>query len=136
MNTSKACLIGSIVRRCAGLACAVFALSFSNVLAQSSRANQKPVPDLLARSASDEAAGGARIKTPASVNSNPDNAELLKELQQMRARIEELENRLMGQNGAAESSSQQPAAIQNVSLNAADKPSSTQAPDSTQGKKP
>jgi hypothetical protein len=118
------------------VACAVFGFSLQSLLAQSREADQKPVPDLLARSTSDEAAGSAKINTPATANGNPDNAELLKELQQMRARIEELENRLRGQNGAAESSSQQPAAIQHVSLNATDKPSSAQAPDSTQGKKP
>jgi hypothetical protein len=57
-------------------------------------------------------------------NTNNANAELLKELQQMRARIEQLENQLKAQPGSTTASSSQQATpvVQNVSLTTATNP--------------
>ncbi len=64
-------------------------------------------------------------------NGNNANADLLKELQQMRARIEQLETQLKAQSGGApESSSAQPAAtVQSVSLTTTIHPSPVQGGD-------
>ena len=68
----------------------------------------------------DDAMVGSDIHATPTNNAtaNPSNEELLKELQQMRARIEKLEKQLKAQSGgAAESSSQQAQpAVQNASL--------------------
>ncbi|HLJ28415.1 MAG TPA: outer membrane beta-barrel protein [Candidatus Angelobacter sp.] len=80
--------------------------------AQSVPPEQKLVADSSAGS-DVHAAGGSNAN-----NGNNANADLLKELQQMRARIEQLETQLKAQSGATpESSSTQPAAtVQSVSL--------------------
>jgi len=76
---------------------------------------------------------GSNAGTSADVN-NSGNAELLKELQQMRARIEQLEAQLKAQSGrTTESSSQQAQpTVQNVSLSTTAKPAPAQAGDQNQ----
>src|SRR5579864_7223140 len=62
-----------------------------------------------------------------SISSNNANADLLKELQQMRARIEELEKRLRAQSISTSESSSQPATIQNMAANPTAKPAEAQS---------
>lgn len=70
-------------------------------------------------------------------NTNNSNAELLKELEQMRARIQQLEDQLKAQSGtAAESSSQQTKpVVQTVSLTTSAQGSSAQTKDQPQPEK-
>lgn len=67
-------------------------------------------------------------------NSNNTNAELLKELEQMRARIEQLENQLKAQSAVATQSSSQQAtpAVQTVSLTTTSGPPSGAVPASSE----
>src|SRR5215510_14571844 len=85
-------------------------------------------------SAASSDVNGART----SANSNTSNEELLKELGQMRARIEQLEAQLKAKSGSTgESSSQQAQpAVQSVSLTTTAKPTPPQTGDQTQPKKP
>src|SRR5215471_577894 len=82
-----------------------------------------------------DSSAGTSANTAPDVN-NSSNAELLKELQQMRARIEQLETQLKAQSAQAiESSSQQAQpTIQNVSLTTNAKPAPAQS-DQTQPQK-
>ncbi|HEY6351017.1 MAG TPA: outer membrane beta-barrel protein [Candidatus Angelobacter sp.] len=73
----------------------------------------------------------------AAPDTNNPNAELLKELEQMRARIEQLENQLKTQSGGATESSSQQAqpAIQTVSLTTTAKPGPAQTGDQAKPEK-
>src|SRR5215472_11088301 len=95
--------------------------------AQSTNGQQQVIAD----SSAGTSANTAEVK-------NSSNAELLKELQQMRARIEQLEAQLKAQSArATESSSQQAQpAVQNVSLTASAKPAPAQTGDRAQPQKP
>jgi Putative beta-barrel porin-2, OmpL-like. bbp2 len=89
------------------------ALTASLALAQSSSL------DSLEKIVSD-APAGSDIQSPARTTNTVDNAQLLQELNQMRARIEELEKQLKGQSGDAPRSAGQPThgGMQTVSLTA------------------
>jgi hypothetical protein len=86
--------------------------------------------------ANDSATAGVRPTANGSATSpESTNAELLKELQQMRARIEQLEKQLNAQpGGATESTSQQrQPVLQNTSLTSSEKPSPAQELPATKG---
>src|SRR5262249_54069211 len=84
-----------------------------------------------------DSSAGSSANTAADVN-NSSNAELLKELQQMRVRIEQLEAQPKAQSAREREPSSQQAqpAVQNVSLTASAKPAPAQTSDRAQPQKP
>jgi hypothetical protein len=98
------------------LACVLWlgVTAFSQSLAGPTGENSLPGPAVEVKSANSGATSPSNT-----------NAELLQELQRMRARIEELEKQVKAQSGTTNDSSGQQATVQNVSLDTAARPQET-----------
>src|SRR5215813_12979670 len=106
MNTSRLCFRSKLF--CCTRAClaASLLLAEGNIYAQSTDQAQRFVADSSKESSAVPSADGVTV-TPNKANSSDPNAALLNELQQMRARIEQLEKQLKEQSaGKSESPNQ------------------------------
>ena len=82
-----------------------------------------------AQKVANDSTAGPDLHNAQPANGNPTNAELLKELEQMRGRITQLEEQLKARSGetAESSSAEQAAAVKTVSLSATTQPPAEQA---------